>query len=230
MNNIITLDETIEVERPLNEVFAYVAEFSRIEEWDPGVARAHKLTDGRPRVGSEYRIDMKGGFSLHYRIIELEQDQRMLMTVHSKVFTAREEILFDTSERATTVRYIARFDFPAPLAAASRIYPAAMDRVGKSAMQGLKAALEDAFDPPEASPGLALADRLVLPGLWRFTRLGYQASRRRWKAVSAYLGGRHALVTGATSGVGLAAARELAALGASVTLVARNEVKARRVA
>ena len=31
---------------------------------------------------------------------------------------------------------------PRPLAAANRIYPAAMERVGKSTMQGLKEALE----------------------------------------------------------------------------------------
>jgi hypothetical protein len=183
---------------------------------------------------------MKAGFSLHYRIVELEQDKRMLMTVNSKLFTAREEILFGTTKTGTTVRYIANFNFPSPLAAANRIYPAAMDswprptasiprpwtrsgkapwkacrrpwrdKVGKSTMEGLQAALEDNFEPPEASRGLALADRLVLPGIWRFTRLGYRSSRKRWKPVSAYLEGRHALVTGATSGVGLAAAKELA--------------------
>jgi NAD(P)-dependent dehydrogenase (short-subunit alcohol dehydrogenase family) len=173
---------------------------------------------------------MKAGFSLHYRIVELEQDKRMLMTVNSKLFTAREEILFGTTKTGTTVRYIANFNFPSPLAAANRIYPAAMDKVGKSTMEGLQAALEDNFEPPEASRSLALADRLVLPGIWRFTRLGYQSSRKRWKPVSAYLEGRHALVTGATSGVGLAAAKELASLGATVTLVARNEIKARKTA
>lgn len=228
MSNIVTLDETIEVQRPLHEVFAYVSEFSRIAEWDPGVARGLKLTDGQPGVGSEYRIDMKAGFSLHYRVTALEQDKRMLMTVNSKLFTAREEILFGSSKGATTVRYIAQFDFPAPLAAFNRIYPAVMDKVGKSTMEGLKAALEDQFEPPDASAGLALADKLVVPGIWRFSRLGYRFSRKRWKPVSAYLGGRHAVVTGATSGVGLSAARELAAMGATVTLVARDEVKARQ--
>jgi NAD(P)-dependent dehydrogenase (short-subunit alcohol dehydrogenase family)/uncharacterized protein YndB with AHSA1/START domain len=229
MSNIITLDETIEVSRPLKEVFAYVSEFSRIEEWDPGVARGHKLTDGLPGVGSRYKIDMNAGFSLDYEIIEFEPNARMLMTVNSRIFTAREEILFAETEGGTSVRYIAKFDFPKPLAAANRVYPAAMDKVGKSAMAGLKQALEDDFEPPQASRGLALADRLVLPGIWRFTRLGYKASRKHWKPVSAYLGGRHAIITGATSGTGLATARELAALGASVTLVARNRGKAKEV-
>jgi 3-oxoacyl-[acyl-carrier protein] reductase len=37
------------------------------------------------------------------------------------------------------------------------------------------------------------------------------------------LSGKRALVGGSTQGIGLAAAKELAALGASVTLLARNE-------
>ncbi len=230
MSQTITLDETIEVKRPLNEVFAYVSEFSRIEEWDPGVARGHKLSAGAPGVGSKYRIDMKAGFSLQYTVIEFEPEARMLMTVDSRVFTAREEIIFAATPTGTTVRYIARFNFPAPLALANRLYPAAMDRVGKSTMEGLKRALEDDFAAPVQSSATALADTLVLPGLWRFTRLGYRSARRRWKPLSAYLGGRHAVVTGATSGVGEAAATALAALGARVTLVARSKDKAEATA
>jgi NAD(P)-dependent dehydrogenase (short-subunit alcohol dehydrogenase family) len=48
--------------------------------------------------------------------------------------------------------------------------------------------------------------------------------------VSAYLADKHAVVTGATSGVGEAAARALAELGARVTLVARDKRKAEATA
>jgi NAD(P)-dependent dehydrogenase (short-subunit alcohol dehydrogenase family) len=229
MSNIVTLDETIEVRRPLHEVFAYVSEFSRIEEWDPAVARGIKRTPGAPGVGSEYQIDMNAGFSLQYRVIEFEENSRMLMSVDSRFFTAREEIRFEQAGETTRVRYIARFDFPGPLAALNRICPAVMDRVGKSAMAGLKEALEDNFEAPRESSVLAVADRLIFPGIWRFTKLGYRESRRRWNAVSAYQGDRHALVTGATSGLGLAAARQLADLGARVTVVARNKSRAKEL-
>jgi len=231
MNHDIVLDETIEVERPLNEVFAYVSEFSRIEEWDPAVARGVRLSEGAPGVGSEYRIEMKAGFALHYRIEEFEAQQRMQMSVSSRVFSAREEIVFGRADNgATTVRYIAAFRFPAPLAAISRLFPGIMDRVGKSTMEGLKGALEDGFDAPAESAALALADRLVLPGIWRFTRLGYRSARKHWKPVSAWLGKRHAVITGATSGVGFAAAQSLALLGAELTLVARDARKGEETA
>ena len=226
MPETLTLDETIHVHRPVHEVFAYVSEFSRIEEWDPAVARAEKLTPGAPGVGSECRVDLKTGLSLRYEVTEFVENERMLMTVSSRLFSAREEIFFAEADGKTSLRYVADFDFPLPLAVFNRTFPGIMNRVGKSAMKGLKQALDDEFDAPRASMLLATADKLILPGIWRFTRLGFKHSRKRWNAVSAYQGDRHALITGATSGIGRAAAGQLAALGARVTLVARDRRKA----
>jgi NAD(P)-dependent dehydrogenase (short-subunit alcohol dehydrogenase family) len=230
MTRTIRLDETIEVQRPLHEVFAYISEFSRIEEWDPAVARGARLTDGPLGVGSQFLIDMKAGFSLRYTVVEWEPDRRLLMTVDSKPFTAREEIFFERIPDGTRIRYVATFDFVAPLACLAKKFPGMMDRVGKSAMAGMKRALEDRFDPPRAAWGTMLADRLVVPGMLGFTRFGYGSARRRWRPVSAYLRDRHILITGATSGLGLATAEVLAARGAQLTLVARDARKAKRVA
>ena len=229
MSNIVTLDKTIEVTRSLAEVFAYVAEFSRIEQWDPAVAKGIKLISGQPGVGSRYQIVMKAGFSLYYEVIEFEPNKRLLMTVDSKLFSAEEEILFKTTNKGTEVRYIANFDFPAPLALMSRLSPGMMNWVGNAALEGLRTALEADFAAPTASKLLAIADKLILPGVWRFTRLGYTRSRRHWNAISAYMNDRHALITGATSGIGLAAARQLAELGASLTLIVRDKNKAEQV-
>lgn len=69
-------------------------------------------------------------------------------------------------------------------------------------------------------------DRTVAPG---YTRIGYAVRRTLpgWPADPApdALSGRHAVVTGASSGLGVQTADELAALGAHVHLVVRDEAK-----
>src|SRR3954452_6107173 len=64
------------------------------------------------------------------------------------------------------------------------------------------------------------------------TRRGSAAvRRRRWTAEQIPpLGGRLFVVTGATSGLGLATTRALAAHGARVVLAVRDEQKGRRIA
>ena len=224
------LDETIEVARPINEAFAYISEFSRIEEWDPAVAKGTRLTDGPLGVGTQFRIDMKAGFSLFYTVTEWEPERRLLMTVDSKIFTAVEEILFAKTLAGTRVRYVAIFTFPTALRLLAQTFPGVMDRVGKSAVGGMKRALEDRQPAPTASRSIALADKLLLPGLVNFTKLGFRRARKKQNPVSAFLGDRHAVITGATSGLGLATAEVLAARGITLTLVARDKAKAARLA
>ena len=63
-------------------------------------------------------------------------------------------------------------------------------------------------------------DAAVLPG---YTNVGYRVRRHAWNdAEFARMDGRVALVTGATSGLGLATATALARLGAGVRLLARD--------
>ncbi len=83
-------------------------------------------------------------------------------------------------------------------------------------------------------PRTALADtvldRTVILG---WSRAGYRLRQRHWGATEpapGALAGRHVVLTGATSGLGEAAAHELARLGAVVHLVGRNPEKTQRVA
>ena len=73
---------------------------------------------------------------------------------------------------------------------------------------------------------------LEAPVVTSFTRLGYDLRSRlaHWRPLGEYdLGGRVVLVTGATSGLGLVTAEQLAACGATVVLLGRDAAKTNRV-
>lgn len=63
--------------------------------------------------------------------------------------------------------------------------------------------------------------------IFSFTSVGYNLRKSNFKPLPR-MEGRRVVVTGATSGLGLVAARELASLGAAVVLVGRNASKAEK--
>lgn len=71
-----------------------------------------------------------------------------------------------------------------------------------------------------------LLDRTIAPG---YSKLGLAVRRRAggWPADPPRMDGQVVMVTGAASGIGLAAAQGFASLGATVLAVARNEQRAR---
>ena len=65
-------------------------------------------------------------------------------------------------------------------------------------------------------------DAAIAPG---FTNIGYRLRQRSWTPLTERMEGRVVVVTGATSGLGKAAAGQLAELGARLILVGRNPDK-----
>ncbi len=70
-----------------------------------------------------------------------------------------------------------------------------------------------------------LLDRAVLPGLVGFTKQGHKLHDVLAAPLEENLQGRRIVITGATSGLGLAAAIELGSMGAELVLVGRNTQK-----
>lgn len=224
------LQETVEVARSVEDCFAYISDFTTTAEWDATVLSARKLTPGAIDVGTRFEVVCAlpiGSVTLIYTIQRLHANALIELSGSSALFDVRDTITLTATPRGTRILYRAEFRF-SPLAAPVAAFSGGgLEKMGRESVAGLARALRDEFAVEDASGSRALADRLVLPSVAMFSRLGYKRARKRFNPVSANVRDRHMLVTGASAGLGYAAALELARRGARLTLVMRDRNKAR---
>lgn len=226
---MITLHEEISVERPRTEAFRYIADFRTTVEWDATAIRAQKLTQGPPDVGTEFEVHCRlplGSVEIRYTVSVFEPDEFIELRGTSSLFDIVDRIRFSDAGSGTHIDYVAEMSPRGAMKLAEKALLPGMQRMGRNSLAGMRRALEDDFPAPEISPGSRRADNLVLPGLAMFSRWGYRRGRKHWNPVSADLREKHIVITGANSGIGLAAARQLAERGAQLTLVIRDPKKA----
>jgi NAD(P)-dependent dehydrogenase (short-subunit alcohol dehydrogenase family) len=226
---MIPLHEKIEVNRPLEEAFAYVADFRTSEEWDSTVISASKLSSGP--IGSGTRFDVicrqpLGRITLGYTLTHHEPCKLLKLHGKGRFFDVHDEIRFSETATGTHIDYRATFTFKGRLGSLAARFQKGLQQMGYASVQGLKRALEDDFPVPALSTSGRWGERLVFPAILDFTRLGFNKGRKHWLPVSRWMGDKHVVITGAGAGLGLAAAKRLAELGAELTLVIRNESKA----
>lgn len=223
--HIANLRESIVVNRPVSDCYRYLLDFSSIEQWDPGVHRSRKLTPGKPRAGSEFEVCLAGvsrGVVMRYRLIEAEPDRRLLLEGQGGGVKAQDIIeLQPVAPGRTQIVYGARINLEKVPALAAPLMKPLLTRIGRAAVAGLQRALEGPLAAPAiATPSPKLGQRLVVPAALAFTESGYR--RMPDKGLSRFMDGKTVALTGPTSGIGLAAACELARLGARLVLVGRG--------
>ncbi len=226
---MITLHEEIEVGRPRQEAFAYIADFRTTTEWDATAIRARKTTPGELAVGTEFLVHCRlplGSVAISYSVSALEHGHFIELRGSASLFDIVDRITFTDTDSGTHIDYIAEITPKGAMRLAEGALLPGMQRMGRNSLRGMQRALEDDFPAPEISRCSRRADNLVLPGLAMFSRWGYKRGRKHWNPMSASLHDRHIVITGANSGIGLAAARQLAERGAQLTLVMRNPDKA----
>ena len=105
-----TLHERIETPLPIDDAFAYVADFANSQEWDPGVATAERIDAGPIGLGSRFRLGVRLGprvAPMEYRISVFEPPTRVVLVGSGSGVSAVDEIRFERIAAATRVDYTA---------------------------------------------------------------------------------------------------------------------------
>ncbi len=220
----VTLKETIRVRRTVADCFRYLKDFSTIEQWDPGVYRAEKLTPGAVAVGAEFllQLNISGKrVPMTYQLTACEDNTRLVLEGVNETLHALDTLTFSAIEdELTEITYEAQLTLKnVPQFLRLPMMPA-LNRLGKKAVSGLQTALERPASAPKTSWNSALKDKLILPAALDFTERGYL--RQADKGLSQFMDGKTVVLTGPTSGLGLAAACEFSRLGAKLVLIGRD--------
>jgi len=229
---------TVVSTRSAEDTFDYMADFANAAEWDPGTASAERLDAGGVGLGSAFRLDVRVGSRttpLDYRIVGFERPHRVVLLAESDALRSEDTMtVVPTADGGSILTYDADLKLSGPFALANPLLGLLFDRIGDKGVDGLRRTLGGPpapSDRPQAGSVVAAAVDEVLEAtvVGSFSSVGPALrSRTAGWTPPPRMDGKRVLVTGATSGLGLATAKGVAALGAAVVLTARGPDRAER--
>lgn len=142
-----SLTRELTIERPADEVFDAIADFSTAEQWDPGVASSTAVS--RPPVGIGARFDLvlrMGPLTptFTYETDRWERPRRVRhRTEHPLARGADDVTVTPLSDTSCLVIWSATFSLRGPLRFLDRGLQVGFERVADAAVDGLAAWLRD---------------------------------------------------------------------------------------
>ncbi len=137
----------VELNRPPEVVFPYLAEFNNLTDWDPSAVEVKSRSDGPLAVGTWYEVvsAFRGrNVDLRYEVTAYDPPRRIVLTGTSDSVGAVDEITFEPTEAGTRVTYVASFTFNNPVVRliAPLVLRGAFNKLGREAAQGMRDAVE----------------------------------------------------------------------------------------
>ena len=142
---MVKLQETRLIDRPIDEVFDYTADFDNIEDWDPGVSSSSQLGQGPVGVGSRFELDVSFGarsIPMTYEITEYQPNKRVVLVGKGEHIEAVDDIRFTERDGKTMVDYTADLTFHNYVKYLAPFMGPIFKKVGERAVDGLKERLE----------------------------------------------------------------------------------------
>jgi carbon monoxide dehydrogenase subunit G len=135
---------TVDSPRPIDDVFAYLADFSTTQEWDPGVAEAQRLDTGELRAGSEFRVvaDFMGRKTpLTYVVTAIDPPHSITLRGENATVVSLDTLTFEAQGSGTRVTYDADLTLKGALGIFGFLLGPIFNRIGDRGVDGLRAAL-----------------------------------------------------------------------------------------
>jgi carbon monoxide dehydrogenase subunit G len=140
----MVVSEVIEVPRPVAESFAYVADFTTVAEWDPGIHSSRKVS-GDGGVGSLYEVEAEfrgKTMPFTYTVTAYEQDARIVLDGVGEKATSVDTIAFEPNATGgTRITYSADFKLKGVLRVAEPFLGGTFRTLAQKALAGLAAKL-----------------------------------------------------------------------------------------
>jgi len=138
------LQRTVVVDKPLNTVFDYLADFTTTTEWDPGTVVTEKL-HGDGGVDTAYlntSTFLGRQTHLQYVVQELLPGERVRLRAENQSVISVDTMTFSrTGQGGTEVTYTAEFTFKGPARFLAPFLRPAFARLGTAAETGMYEAL-----------------------------------------------------------------------------------------
>ncbi len=135
------ISRTVEVDTPLEKVFAYLSDFTTTTEWDPGSVRTVRVS-GDGGVGTTYHntSEFNGRETeLVYEVTELVENERFALRGENKTIVARDTMEFaETAGGGSRVTYTGDFTFKGLAKLVAPFLGGAFTKLFDEAEQGLR--------------------------------------------------------------------------------------------
>ncbi len=221
---MIKFEETVDVEQEYKRCFSFLSHFSNLPDWDPGIEKVEKITEGVLRIGSQFRVTANffgRSIPMTYTLIEYILNKKVAYRGEAENLSVIDTIEFEENVVGTRILYSAEFDFQGVLHSMEPLFKLILNLTANSAFSGMKKALRRPQPVVENTWNSHLY-KLFMPIAIDFSKIGYYTSKKNYRAITEDLSGKTALITGASTGIGFETALGLSRRGASVILVSKN--------
>jgi carbon monoxide dehydrogenase subunit G len=139
------LTERIQTTLPIDDAFAFVADFANSMHWDPGVATSERIDAGPVGLGARYRLGVRmfGRVApMEYRITTFEAPRRVVLTGQGSGVSAVDEIRFEPAGMGTRIDYTADIRLGGLMRLAQPFVGGAFAKIARDALDGMQRALD----------------------------------------------------------------------------------------